>query len=370
MDFRIVSLLPATTEILFELGLGEYMTGRSHECDYPRAARYLPVCSETAYTTSGNAAEIHNSAAAARALSIFNVDVQLLKALKPTHIITQTQCDVCAVSMDELQASIHRVLEYQPQLIDFSPDSLNDYFSSIREIGAEFQAPHAAEAFIRQAQNMLYRVQHKASKASPKPSVGIIEWVQPIIPAGHWNLDFLDMVYAVNAFPETSDTIPFSDLLNYDPDILIIAPCGYPLKKTIAEISLLTDRPGWANLQAAIDSRVFLSDGNHYFNRPGSRLRDTLEIIAEIAHPEIFPPKHRYRSYLSWDIPDDAGFLLEANGVVSHPKKENFIAGRDFYLNSDGKYVFTGYYLLKRGYCCKNACLHCPYGYEGLPKTH
>ncbi|MBD3274759.1 MAG: cobalamin-binding protein, partial [Candidatus Marinimicrobia bacterium] len=123
-EFRIVSLLPAATELIYELGLGDQLVGRSHECDYPQAARLLPVCSEPAYSVAGHAGDIHNATSGVEALSIFNLDVDTLRNLQPTHIVTQSQCDVCAVSKDELKLKIHDLFDYEVELIDFSPDSL------------------------------------------------------------------------------------------------------------------------------------------------------------------------------------------------------------------------------------------------------
>lgn len=368
-QFRIVSLLPAATELVYELGLGDQIVGRSHECDYPQTARFLPVCSEPTYDVSGNAGQIHQSAVSAfrEALTMFTVNLELLKSLKPTHIITQTQCDICAVSKDELELKTNDLFNYQVGLLDFSPDSLWKYLDEIILLSKRLNIEEMGQVFVRNIQKRIFRIQHKTAKIISKPAVAILEWMEPLIPAGHWNRDFLEIANAENAFSNLSGPVRFDQLIQSDPDILIISPCGYPLKKTITDLTLLESRPGWNELSAVKTGKVYLCDGNHLFNRPGSRLIDTLEVIAEIVHPSIFPARHRDRHYLPYASLSD-NWRSESPERLNHNKSENFIPDRDFYINSNGKYVFTSYYLLNRGYCCKNACLHCPYGYTGPPK--
>jgi hypothetical protein len=177
----------------------------------------------------------------------------------------------------------------------------------------------------------------------------------------------MDIANTENVFPDISEPVHFDRLIQADPEVLIIAPCGYPLKKTITELTLLESKPGWDDLSAVKNGRVYLCDGNHLFNRPGSRLIDTLEAIAEICHPELLPPTHRYRDYLSYSSLL-AEWQADTPEKIKRDNSKQFIPGRDYYINPGGKYVFTGYYLLSRGYCCKNACLHCPYGYSGPPR--
>ena len=366
-EFRIVSLLPAATELIYELGLGPQLVGRSHECDYPQAARFLPVCSEPAYSLSGNAGDIHNTTSGVEALSMFNLDLDLLKTLEPTHIVTQTQCDVCAVGKDELLSKTHDLFDYQVQLIDFSPDSFPEYLDEIKMLSKQLNVSQNGHSLVQKFQKQIFRIQQKSAKALSKPSVAVLEWMEPLIPAGHWNHDFMEIANIENVFQDISKPVHFDKLTQADPDVLIIAPCGYPLKKIITDLTLLESKPGWDELSAVKHGEVYLCDGNHLFNRPGSRLIDTLEIIAEICHPELFPVTRRYRDYVSYSS------LLEewtanTSEEIERDKSEKFIPGRDYYINSGGKYVFTGYYLLSRGYCCKNACLHCPYGYFGPPK--
>ena len=366
-EFRIVSLLPAATELIYELGLGNQLVGRSHECDYPQSSRFLPVCSELAYSLSGHSGDIHKATSGLEALSIFNLDLDTLRELQPTHIVTQTQCDVCAVSKDELISKIHDLFNYEVQLIDFSPDSLTEYLRGIKMLSEHLNCSQKGRSLVQTIQKRIFRVQHKTAKAPAKPAVAIIEWMEPLIPAGHWNREFMDIANTENVFSDISEPVHFDKLIQADPEVLIIAPCGYPLKRTITELTLLESKPGWGELSAVKNGKVYLCDGKHLFNRPGSRLIDTLETMAVICHPELFPVTRRYRDYLSYSS------LLEdwTTGISEQKeqgKSKKFIPGRDFYIDAKGKHVFTSYYLLSRGYCCKNACLHCPYGYSGPPR--
>jgi iron complex transport system substrate-binding protein len=280
-DLRLLPLLPSATEIVHALGLGEFQIGRSHECDYPPGVLTLPVCSSPAIPVNGSSPEIDSlvKQRLQNALSIYRVDSALIDQLQPTHIITQTQCKVCAVSPEDLQR------ETPAQIISLEPHGLHDLWADILRVGAACGQPDRARKLNAHLQNRMSALAETATKATRRPRVAALEWLEPLLPAAHWVPELIWI-----ACGESVNWTQWEDILKEDPDILIAQPCGFDLPRTRHEMRWLTSRPGWDRLTAVRTGQVYLCDGNQFLNRPGPRLVESLQILGEIFHPELFPP--------------------------------------------------------------------------------
>ncbi|MGB6299137.1 MAG: cobalamin-binding protein [Rivularia sp. (in: cyanobacteria)] len=292
-SIRIVSLIPSGTEILAALGLTDAIVGRSHECDFPSQIKNLPACTEARLNSDAEAGEIHNKVndLLQSALSIYQIKTDLLGQLQPTHIVTQDQCDVCAVSFGEVENALKSLTTTSPQVISLQPDILKDVWNDIARIAEVFDVDSAQ--VLENLQNRVKTIQDKTQSLSPTeiPSIACIEWTDPLMSASNWIPELVTYAGGKPLFSSTgkpSEIFKWEDFVNSNPDIIIFMPCGFDLKRTRTEANSLTQKPEWEKLQAVKNDRVYLTDGNAYFNRPGPRLADSLEILAEIIHPEIF----------------------------------------------------------------------------------
>jgi iron complex transport system substrate-binding protein len=296
MALRIISLLPSATEVVCSLGLAERLVGRSHECDFPKQVQRLPICSEPKYRSDGTSAEINKAVKTILelSLSIYKVDVEKIKALKPTHIITQSQCAVCAVSTDELQEALNEYLkDAQVTVIDLNPESLEQVFDDIMLIANSTGVTQRGELLVNQMKQSFEKIHSKTKNLTNKPTVADIEWIEPILVGGHWMFSLIEIAGGKNCFTdEKRRWIKIEDIVEKNPDKIIIAPCGFSIQRTFQDMFFLENKKEWKTLSSVRSGEVYVCDGNHYFNRPGPRLVDSAEILAEIFHPEIFHPKH------------------------------------------------------------------------------
>jgi len=292
---RIVSLIASASEIVASLGLSQYQVGRSHECDFPPEILALPICTSPAFPTDGSSAEIDRRVKerVASALSVYEVSREMLDALQPTHVITQTQCRVCAVSLEDVERALIGWVASRPKLVSLEPNALADVWDDIRRVAASCGIADRGEEVVAQLQAEMRRISERACARSRHPSVACIEWHEPLMAAGNWVPELVEMAGAVNLFGQAGAHSPWmtwQQLVDADPDVIISMPCGFDLARTCAEMYWLTDRPKWEQLRAVRTGRVYLADGNQYFNRPGPRLVESLQILAEILHPEAFEP--------------------------------------------------------------------------------
>jgi iron complex transport system substrate-binding protein len=292
-SIRIVSLIPSGTEILAALGLTDAIVGRSHECDFPSQIKNLPACTQARLNSDAASGEIHDKVndLLQSALSIYQIKTDLLGQLQPTHIVTQDQCDVCAVSFGEVENALKSLTTTSPQVISLQPDILKDVWNDIARIAEVFDVDSAQ--VLENLQNRVKTIQDKTQSLSPTeiPSIACIEWTDPLMSASNWIPELVTYAGGKPLFSSTgkpSEILKWEDFVNSNPDIIIFMPCGFDLKRTRTEANSLTQKPEWEKLQAVKNDRVYLTDGNAYFNRPGPRLADSLEILAEIIHPEIF----------------------------------------------------------------------------------
>ncbi len=286
---RIVSLIASATEIIHALGLGPFLVGRSHECDFPPGIEALPCCTSPRIDCSGDSREIDRlvKESVASALSVYDVHDDVLEALQPTHIVTQTQCEVCAVSLKDVERSVASKLSSQPQLISLQPNSLADIWEDIRRVASSVGiGPAPAIASLQRRMRELAA----AAQASPrKPRVACIEWLEPLMAAGNWVPELVELAHATNLFGHAglhSPWMTWQDLVQSDPDVIIAMPCGFPIERTLPEMHWITDRSEYEKLQAVNNHAVYVADGNQYFNRPGPRVVESLQILVEILHPD------------------------------------------------------------------------------------
>jgi iron complex transport system substrate-binding protein len=292
---RIVSLIASASEIVASLGLSQHQVGRSHECDFPSEILTLPICTSPAFPTDGSSAEIDQRVKqrVADALSVYEVSREMLDALQPTHVITQTQCRVCAVSLEDVERALTGWVTSRPKLIALEPNALADVWSDIRRVADSCGVAERGEDVAADLQSKMQRISERARAAQHHPRVACIEWHEPLMAAGNWVPELVEMAGAVNLFGRAGAHSPWmtwQQLMDADPDVIITMPCGFDLDRTCAEMYWLTDRPEWRKLRAVETGQVYLADGNQYFNRPGPRLVESLQILAEILHSETFVP--------------------------------------------------------------------------------
>lgn len=283
---RIVSLIPSGTEIVSALGGADRLVGRSHECDYPALVRSLPVCTSPKFDPSASSLEIDRSVRALveNALSVYRVHEKTLQTLQPDVIVTQSQCEICAVSHSDVEASVAAVLDAETTIASLEAVDLGGLWRDVQHVGEAIQADSAG--LIERLQSRLSEVRRDTTDGS-RPRVFCLEWLEPLMFAGNWVPELIRMAGGEDLFAQPgshSGVISWDEVVSGDPDIIILMPCGYDLPRTLAEVPLLTRLPGWAGLSAVRNGCVFATDGNHYFNRPGPRLVESLEILVEILH--------------------------------------------------------------------------------------
>jgi iron complex transport system substrate-binding protein len=293
---RIVSLIASATEIVHALGLGRYQVGRSHECDFPDEVRALPVCTTPSFPVTGDSAEIDRRVKErlANALSVYEVFEDVLERLQPTHIVTQTQCRVCAVTLEDVERALTGSISSRPKLIALEPNALDDIWAGIRQVALACGISSKGDEVVSTLRHRMTQISTRAFQDARRPRVACIEWHEPLMAAGNWVPELVDLANAGNLFGQAglhSPWMSWDELVAADPDVIISLPCGFDLKRTREEMYWLTGRPGWRELRAVHSGEVYLADGNQYMNRPGPRIVESLQILAEILHPDVFEPR-------------------------------------------------------------------------------
>lgn len=292
-DRRIVSLIPSATEIIAFLGLTDCLVGISHECDYPITVQSLPVCTAPKFNPEGTSLEIHDRVTdlLQSALSVYQVNTEVLQELRPTYILTQAQCEVCAVSLSDVEQAVSALVDSHPQIVSLQPNTLSDVWADVERVG-EALGVSAIEGIMALEQRVQFCVNQTQTLAeTDRPTVACIEWTDPLMAAGNWIPELVQLAGGKNLFGtigQHSPWLQWQDLVAANPDAIVIMPCGYDLDRTRQATVELIQYPQWTELQAVKTGQVFVTDGNQYFNRPGPRLVDSLEILAEILHPDRF----------------------------------------------------------------------------------
>jgi len=290
---RIISLLAAGTEIVCELDLEAQLVGRSHECDYPESILNVPVCSSAMLDPNANSLEIDRQVKGilTDALSFYQIDPDLIKTLKPDIIITQTQCEVCAVSFSDVEKALENLLDYPVEIISLEPDNLNAIFRDIKTVSEVLGVPERGADLLERMQERLDLIKHKLKFITQKPTVACVEWLEPLMMAGNWTPEMVEIAGGQSVLAQSGKHTPaveWIDMFEADPEIIIVMPCGFDIERTLKEMDTLLQQPYFRDLQAVKNNQLFIADGNQYFNRSGPRIADSVEILAEIINPKQF----------------------------------------------------------------------------------
>ncbi|MCZ6473445.1 MAG: cobalamin-binding protein [SAR324 cluster bacterium] len=295
---RVVTLLPSATEIVCALGQGEHLVGRSHECDFPAEVQRLPACTAPNLDPGGSSPDIDGQVKSLlqRALSIYSLDRESLVRLQPDLVVTQTQCEVCAVSLADVEDALAGWLRVRPRLVSLAPMVLADLWTDIARVAGAMDVPERGNDLVAALKARVQSIAAQAGEAPTRPGVACIEWIEPLMGAGNWIPEMVAMAGGKSLCGTAGQHSPWLDweaLRAQDPDILLLMPCGFGMEKTREELHWMQEKPGWADLRAVREGRVYCSDGNHFFNRSGPRLVESLEIMAEIIHPALFNFGHQ-----------------------------------------------------------------------------
>jgi len=295
---RILSLIPSSTEIVCALGFENQLIGRSHECDFPSSVQKLSSCTAPKFKVEGTSAEIDQRVKSIlkNALSVYQIDEKKLQQMQPDIIITQAQCEVCAVSLKDVETAVCEWVESRPQIVSLEPNQLSDIWKDFINIAEALGVKEQGHELVSQLKQRMNKIAQKTINFPQKPTVVCIEWIEPLMSAGNWMPELIEMGGGINLFGvagEQSPWMTWEQLLEANPDVILVMPCGFNLARSKAEMSSLSQKPEWSQLNAVQNQQVYLTDGNQYFNRPGPRLVESLEIIAEILHPAHFDFHHQ-----------------------------------------------------------------------------
>lgn len=288
---RVVSLLPSATEIVYALGRGDALVGVTHECDFPEAAKAKPRLTRSTLAAAPTPADIdrHVRASLHAGSSLYALDAALLERLQPDLILTQELCEVCAVSYD-IVARAAKTLRGDPRVVSLEPSSLEDVYANVATVGSLLGAGEEAArvvAALRDRAAALAR--HVAGR--PRPRTLVLEWTDPPMSGGHWTPELVELAGGepVLANPgANSQRMAWADIAAADPDVVLVAPCGFDLAAALRAAADLQREPAWRSLRAVHDRRAYALDGNAYVNRPGPRLLDTAEIFASALFDEPY----------------------------------------------------------------------------------
>jgi iron complex transport system substrate-binding protein len=290
---RIVSLLPAATEMVGALGLMDDLVGVSHECDFPPEARTRPQVTQCPIHGSGlpsGRIDTWVTETLTRTGTLYTMDEPLLRRLRPDLILTQRLCDVCAVGYDSV-AGFAATLPGPPRVVNLEPASLADIFADIRRVADAAGVPERARAVVAALEARVASVRRAVAAAAWRPRCLVLEWVDPPFASGHWNPELVEIAGGIDPLGrkgQPARRVSWPDVLESDPEVLVLACCGFDLGRTREDVPLLREREGWAALRAVREGRVYAVDGSQYFSRPGPRVVDSLEILAEVLHPRVF----------------------------------------------------------------------------------
>ena len=294
---RIVSLLPATTEWICEFGGMADLVGRSHECDYPPEIQDRPVVTAPTYDAEGDSAAIDDAVQSKvqDGLSLYDVDLERLRELDPDLIVTQDQCDVCAVNRSELEASLADWTGSEPSVFSMQPQTLKEVLDEALRLGRAVDRLETAMQALANYETGLRGLRDqigvdRTTNPQSLPSVACVEWLEPLMVAGHWMPEVVEMAggrAVLGTAGEPTRRVEWADLRDADPDAIVCMPCGFTIEETQRDLHYLTERDGWNDLSAVQNERVALLDGNAYYNRPGARIYRAIEVLASVLYPDL-----------------------------------------------------------------------------------
>jgi iron complex transport system substrate-binding protein len=309
MSQRIVTLIASATEIVAALGLTDRLVGISHECDYPPEVLHLPRLSEPKVDPSASSAEIDRSVReiVRDGLSVYRVDVDQLRALRPDVIVTQDHCEVCAVSLADVEASLCALGLPDTRVCTLHPGTLADVRRDFERVAVALGEPERGRGLVETFDNRLEAVRMRLAEAGVDPMrVVLLEWLAPPMVAGGWMPELARIAGARPLIVEEAgrfSQVGWNEIAGADPDAVLVLPCGFDVRRTVAELEEPAVAAGLRSVPAVHDGRCFVLDGNAYFNRPGPRLADSVELLAGVLHPELFADyRERYgRAWVGWE---------------------------------------------------------------------
>ena len=308
MSHRIISLIASATEIVCSLGFEGELVGRSHECDYPPGIGRLPTCSSSKVKVDASSRAIDEQVLAIvrDGLSVYRVDPDLLNRLAPTVIVTQTQCEVCAVSLKDVERAVCDLVSSHPVIVSLEPMGLGDVWADIRAVASALGEPARAEELVMRLEGRLGALRAETQALRMRPTFACIEWIDPLMIAGNWVPELVECAGGADLLGKAgkhSGYLDIEELVAADPDVIAVMPCGFDIERAWREMPALASRPEWRKLSAARAGRVAITDGNQYFNRPGPRVVESAEILAEVLHPGRFDFGHHGLGWTEWRPP-------------------------------------------------------------------
>ena len=292
---RVVSLLPAATEIVAALGLHEQLVAVSHDCDHPPVIADKPRITRCEIHDAGlpsGAVEAWVRETLAERGSLYTIDEALLRALEPDVILTQKLCDVCAPSYGSV-AQLAGSLRDPPEVVNLEPSSLGDIFDNIGTVARVLHLPERGERVVAELRERVRAVRQRSARAGRRPRCVLLEWLDPLYSSGHWGPEIVDLAGGVEVLGrpgEDSTPVTWEDVAAAEPEVLLLACCGNSVGQTLEELpAVVQGKDGWESLPAVASDQVYVLDGSAYVSRPGPRIVDSLELIAGAMHPDLFP---------------------------------------------------------------------------------
>jgi iron complex transport system substrate-binding protein len=299
---RVASLLPSATEIVCALGAQDTLVGVSHECDFPAGVADLPALTRARLRPVTKSRDIDTEVRAVLqdALAVYEIELDRLATARPELIVTQDLCDVCAVSLDDVRAAVAKLAQRDDiRIVNLHPMRLGDVWDDIARVAAALARPETGAQVVEDLRGRVADIQARSAARDGRPRVLSIEWIDPVMIGGMWMPELIALAGGTALVTTPGDhapTLTHDGLAALSPDVVLVKPCGFPLERTLDELEALRTSLPWNQWAAVRAGRVYVADGNAYFNRPGPRLVESLEILAACVHPWAFPDfrrKHR-----------------------------------------------------------------------------
>ena len=358
---RIVSFLPSATEMIYALGLEEALVGVTHECDYPPDAKTKPIVVRNVLPVETMSQAQIDHAVAERIQSgesLYQIDEALLRSLSPDLILTQNLCQVCAPSGNEV-SQVLKTLEKPPEVLWLTPRTVNDIFGNLRDLAEATGRQSTAQGIIDACRARIDRLKNVANKLE-RPRVFCMEWLDPVYACGHWVPELVTLAGSRDELGQEggeSKRVSWEEISKWDPEVVVMMPCGFNLQQTMKEVwnsfgryspKRSSHASDFSKLRAVQTGRIYAVDANSYFARPGPRVIEGAEVLAQIIHPELTGKS---------GIPDHSASFQQVDVSLL---QGNLQEGKDYTIENEAM-VFTCSYLKRRGYCCGSGCRNCPY---------
>ncbi len=288
---RIVSLLPSATEMVCALGLEDCLVGVTHECDYPPSVQRLPKVTHTLIPADATSSEIDRlvSERFKSVRALYSLDAEMLKDLRPNVIVTQSLCEVCAVAPNEVRAALGQ-LPGSPRVVTLEPQSLEGLFEAIHQLASVVEV--SADETIGGLRSRVEAVAARSETVTTRPRVALLEWLDPLFSSGHWSPELVRLAGGIEGLGkegQPSRRLRWDEVSAWQPEVIVIACCGFTVERALHDVNVVRATTGWRELPAVRSGRVYVADGSQYFNRPGPRLVDSLELLAHALFPVLHP---------------------------------------------------------------------------------